>query len=110
MPEIIPFRYSWDAAIVTVGDVIHPSKYIDAYVLEAGVAKSVAVPEGARIASFSSTNNFYVNFQATAAVPSGDIDTGAAPELNPAARDISGYSSFSMISQDGATVIIAYFS
>ena len=91
------------------GDVIYPPKYVNAYVLAAGVGRGVTIPAGARIAVFSSNTNFYVNWLATAAVPLANITDGSAPELNPVARDVSGYTSFSVVSQDACVLTIAYF-
>jgi hypothetical protein len=58
---------------------------------------------------FNSTGNFYVNWLATAAVPTTNITNGAAPELNPVARDLTGFSSFSLAAPDNCVVTIAYF-
>ena len=40
------------------GDVIYPPKYVNAYVLAAGVAQAVTIPAGARVAIFNSTSQF----------------------------------------------------
>jgi hypothetical protein len=110
MAALIDFRITGDPNYEPQSDIIYPSQYINAYVLAAGVAETVTKPTGARIAIFNSTGNFYVNWLgATAAVPSVDIITGLAPELNPVARDVSGQTTFSIIAPDACIVTIAYF-
>jgi hypothetical protein len=109
MAELIQYQLGRDANMLPHGDVIYPPKYVNAYVLAAGVATPVTIPTGARIAVFSSNTNFYVNWLTTAAVPSANITDGSAPELNPVARDVSRYSSFSVVSPDACVLTIAYF-
>jgi hypothetical protein len=92
------------------GDVVYPAKYVDAYVLAAATPQMVIIPAGARVAMFSATNNFYVNFAGAAAEPTVNITNGSGSELNPLARDIRGYSSFSVVSPSGCILTIAYFS
>lgn len=58
--------------------------------LAAGQAKTVAVPSDARIALFNATGDFWAHIGGTAAVPSGDMLDGSAPELNPVAREVVG--------------------
>ena len=110
MAEIIQYQLSRDANMLANGDVIYPPKYVNAYVLAAGVAQAVTIPAGARVAIFTSTSNFYVNWLATAAEPGSNITDGSAPELNPVARDLTEYTSFSMISPADCVVTITYFS
>jgi hypothetical protein len=89
--------------------VIAYPQYVNASVLAAGVAETITVPTGAKVAIFNSTGNFYVNWLTTAAVPAADITNGSAPELNPVARDIAGLSSFSIIAPADCVVTVAYF-
>lgn len=111
MAELIYYELSRDANRLAHGDVVFPSKYVDAYVLTGGAAATpVTVPTGARVAVFNSTGNFYVNWLVTAAVPTTNITNGAAPELNPVARDLTGYSSFSLVAPADCILTIAYFS
>lgn len=109
MAELIQYQLSRDANLLPHGDVVYPSKYVNAYVLSAGAPVTVNIPTGARVAVFNSNTNFYVNWLAAAAVPSGNITDGSAPELNPVARDVTGYVSFSVISPDACVLTIAYF-
>lgn len=109
MAEIIQYQLSRDANMLPNGDVIYPPKYVNAYVLVAGVAQTVTIPAGARVAIFTSTGNFYVNWLTTAAVPATNVTNGSASELNPVARDLSGYTSFSMICSVNCVATITYF-
>lgn len=110
MPSLIQYQLSGDANNKVHGDVLPPSQYIDAYVMAPGEAQTITIPTGARIAIFNSSANFYVNWQAAAAEPTNNITDGSGPELNPMVRDVSDYSSFSMVAPDACVVTIAYFS
>jgi hypothetical protein len=109
MAELIQYQLSRDANNLPNGDIIYPSKYINAYVLAAGSPKTVNIPTGARVAMFSATNNYYVNFTGAAAEPAGDIINGYASELNPVARDVTGYTTFSVVSPAACILTIAFF-
>jgi hypothetical protein len=110
MAELVYFQLSKDANRLAQGNVIFPSKYVNAYVLSAGVAQTVTIPTGGRVAVFSSSNNFYINWQTTASEPSANITNGAGPELNPVARDVTGYTSFSVVAPVSCILTISYFS
>lgn len=86
-----------------------PSDFVNALSLAAGVAESMKVPDGARYVVFSATDNFYVAYDATAAVP-GDVADGTASELNPTMRDVQGKSSVSIISAATCIVTAAFYS
>jgi hypothetical protein len=109
MPELIPYELSRDANFLPDGLVIPTSQYINAYVLTAGTVQGVSIPNGARVAIFNSTGNFYLNWLTTAAVPATNITDGSGPELNPVARDVSDYSSYSLIAPADCVVTVAYF-
>lgn len=110
MPKLIQYQLTGDANRKVEGECIPPSKYIDAYVLAAGVAQDIVVPSRARIAIFNSNSNFYVSWTGVAAVaPATNVTDGSGPEMNPAARDVSNYDGFSMIAPDACVVTIAYY-
>jgi hypothetical protein len=109
MPEIIEYRLSGDVNLLPYGDVIFPSQYVNTYVLAAGVVQGITIPADARVAVFTSTNNFYVNWLSTATAPTGNITDGSASELNPVARDVTGYAAFSMVAPADCIVTIAYY-
>ncbi len=89
-----------------------PSQYIDQYILAAGVARTITIPTGARIAMFHCTaDKFSVSWTGSAAVvPVADVTNGTAPDATPTTRDVSGYSSFSVICAESAMLTIAYYS
>ncbi len=108
---ISQFRCTNDYNYSAIGEIIYPPTYVNAYVLTGGAAATlVTVPTGARIAMFSSTNNFYANWLTTAATPVADITSGAAPELNPVSRDVTDYTTFSVIAPVTCVLTISYFS
>jgi hypothetical protein len=109
MAEIVQYQLAVDANYYRQGDVIFPPKFVNAYVMAAGVAQGVTIPTGVRVAIFSSTMNFYVNWLAAATVPVANVNDGSGPELNPTARDVTGYASFSMIAPADCVVTVAYF-
>ena len=109
--ELSNFRITEDINYTPQSDIIYPPKFVNAYVLTGGAeATTVTVPTGARVAIFSSTNNFYVNWLTTSATPVADITNGSAPELNPEARDVQGYATFSVIAPVTCVLTISYFS
>jgi hypothetical protein len=90
--------------------------YVNSRALAAGVAETIAAPNGARYVLLACTADFYVNWQGqTAAVP-GDIADGSAPELNPAMRyigqleGVAALGSFSVISPEASVVTASFFS
>ena len=109
--ELSNFRITEDINYTPQSDIIYPPEFVNAYVLAGGAAATtVTIPAGARIALISATGNFYVNWgTVTAAVPTVNITTGDGPELNPGSRDVTEYSSFSMIAPSDCIVTIAYF-
>ncbi|SNS52583.1 MULTISPECIES: NAD/NADP transhydrogenase alpha subunit-like protein [unclassified Azospirillum] len=88
--------------------VCAPPAFRMAVRLAAGVAKTVAVPAGARVALFSATGPFWVQYGAAAALPDADLLNGTAPELAPAARNVRGIGSLGLIAQADCTVSIGF--
>lgn len=86
-----------------------PAKtYVDAAVLAASTKEDMTVPSGARIVVFSSTGDFFANYDADAAVPSDTTD-GTASELNPTTRNIQGVTTISLIASATPTVTLTYY-
>lgn len=77
--------------------------------LAAGQAKTVAVPEGARVVLFSATGDVWVRFGAAAAVPAADVLDGSAPELNPAAREIAGVASIGLAAPSACLANLVFY-
>lgn len=83
--------------------------YVNSYALGASVAETVTIPSGATVAMFSALSDFYVSYGTAATVPSGDVTDGSASELNPTVRDISGYSTLSIVSPTGSNQVTITF-
>lgn len=65
---------------------IRPSPdWTDAVVIVANTQEQYTVPNNVAFVTFSSTDNFYARHGNNAVVPTADVTTGLAPELNPAA-------------------------
>jgi hypothetical protein len=95
-----------------------PKNSVDNYVLLPSTAKTIVVPtftntSGAQTKAqyciINSSADFWVNWGAVATVPISDKTDGTGQELNPAARSLSGVSSFSIISESAAKISIAWF-
>ena len=78
-----------DAEVVSTADVPH------------------TVPTGAHYVMFSGTGNFYVRYDAAAAIPAGAVTDGSAPELNPVLRDIWNVKVIHLIAPSSCVVTIA---
>lgn len=87
--------------------------WVDAVVLGAGVAANHPVPatspNDASFAIFSSTGNFYANYDTPATLPAGTVDDGTASELNPTMRMVHGTGYISLIAPVACVVTIAFF-
>ena len=96
--------------LIPAQGVINACTYVDARVLAASTNETVTVPTGARFVFFSSTGNFYVNFQSgTAAIPSGDVTDGSASILNPAGRYINEITQFGIIAPADTIVTMEFY-
>jgi len=84
--------------------------YVDARVLAAGVEETHTVPADADVVIFSATDDFYVNYDATAAAPSGDVTDGSASELNPVVRDLAGVTTMHVIAPATCTITMSFYS
>jgi len=89
------------------GLLVSDSRHV--LVLSADVAKSIAVPSGASIILFSANQDFYADYDNTAVVPTTDITTGAAPELNPTLRRLNNVTNISLISSSAAKIQISFY-
>lgn len=63
-----------------------PQSDINVAFAAAGVAEAITIPAGSTHVAFSATSDFYMRFNATAAVPSADVTDGTGSELNPTVR------------------------
>lgn len=86
--------------------------YVDARILAANTAETVTTPNDAEFVIFSGNADFYVRYNGTATVPSGDVNDGTASELNPTARHIkkgNGTNGFSIIAPVANTTVTMSF-
>jgi hypothetical protein len=86
------------------------SDFVNAQVLAAGVAETLDVPVGAKYVLFSSTEDFYVKFNGTAAIPEADVADGTASILNPGLRSLDRVISIGLISSFICTVTMEFYS
>lgn len=77
--------------------------------LSAGVSKTLLIPNNARIALFSATGPFWVQYGAAAVLPDTDVLTGSAPELAPAARNVHDVGSLGLIAPADCIVSIGFY-
>ena len=87
---------------------IKGADYINAYYGDS-VATTFTVPASAKFVLFSATDNFYVNWSGTAAIPSGDITNGSGSELNPIIRSITPGATFSVIAAADIVVTLSFY-
>jgi len=71
---------------------LEPSDSRQVLALAAGAPKTLAVPADATVMMVAATNNVWIQYGGTAAVPGADITDGSAPELNPGVRYVAGLS------------------
>lgn len=108
MSELISYQLAYDANRKPHGQIVAPSKYVNAYVLS-DTAKTITIPTGAKFVMFSCVSDFYINFAGTAVIPVSDVTDGSASELNPTVRGVDGYTSFSAIASASCVLTVAYY-
>lgn len=96
-------------AMGTPTGVITAPGHVMAVTLAAGVAKQVTVPAGAKAALFSGSDLFWARVGGAAAVPNGDILDGSAPELMPAARQVSPGQTIGLAAPAACVVSISFY-
>lgn len=102
------FLNAQDAAKRFASNVRPAPAYVQARVLAANVAETMAFPATVRFVILSSTCNFYAKVGAapTAAVPGADVTDGTASELNPTAYYLNpAGQSISVITPDASCVV-----
>lgn len=108
VPNLIPFRTYNRGGQSTLVPVA--SEWINHYVLTATVAESITPPTGASVVLFSSTHDFYANFNGgVAAIPAGDVTDGTGSSLNPGARVVKPGVAISVISENNAKITVEFY-
>lgn len=100
---------AFDGNKFVMDGIINPSSHVDARVLAAGIAEVHNIPVGAEIVVFSGTSDFYVMFDAAAAIPSAEVTDGGASMLNPAVRRCNGGATIGLISPTGCVVTMEFY-
>jgi len=90
-------------------EAVAPSDSVLIIFLTAGAAKSVTVPDRARVVSINATGDVFVRFGDVAALPTADILDGSAPELNPGSRRVDAGSRIGLIAPVDCLVNLAFY-
>lgn len=106
-----PFKISESSAGKFSAGVRVAPDHVDAMVLLANTQAQYAVPNNTRIVTFSPTDNFYARVGNNAVIPTGNVATGFAPELNPAGYELplSGGSTINFNSPANCVVTICCY-
>ena len=70
---------------------IVPATYVDSMVLAADTPEVYTLPSGAVNVLINCTSDVWVKFGGAGAVPTTEVSDGTASELNPALRNVVGY-------------------
>lgn len=90
-------------------DFLSAPDTVKAVVLTAGASRLVPVPASARRVLAGATGNFWMAYGRAAVLPTADVTDGSAPELNPAARDLSGVTTLGLVAPADCVVCLAFF-
>lgn len=96
-------------AMGVASPVLVPSDHIVAVQLAPGLPKTVNAPAEATLVLFSATAPFWAKIGAAAAVPTGDILDGSAPELNPVGRTLAGATLIGLAAAQACTVNLVFY-
>jgi hypothetical protein len=84
------------------------SDAVNARALAPSTAASITVPTGAVHAVFSATQDFWAKADATPTIP-GDVDNGAAAELNPTVMRVQGLATIGVIAEAACKLTVAFY-
>ncbi|MDB4312172.1 hypothetical protein N9937_01955 [bacterium] len=102
---------SWEAISskkIDTTEALFPSDTIYSGALSASTEQQVTVPTGADFALFNATGDYYVNYDTTAAVPTGTISE-AGGEINPVHRYVGETTTIHIISASDILVSITFY-
>jgi hypothetical protein len=85
-----------------------PSSDIYSGVLAASTEQTVEVPAGASIVIFSHDDDIWVNWDTTAALPTGAISE-AGGEMNPVVRSVNNVSAIHLIAERETKVSLSFY-
>jgi hypothetical protein len=89
-------------------NALYPSDVIYSGALVADTEQTVTVPTDAEFVIFMCNNDFYINYDTTAAVPTGSISE-AGGELNPEVRYIGETTVLHIISEFACKITLAFY-
>lgn len=78
-------------------------------IMTADEAEFIIIPNGAEIALFSSTANFFALPDATPTPVVVPVTDGTSPELNPTSWDVSETSNIGLITEVDSTITISFY-
>ncbi len=107
-PTIPNLKFSRDANMYLGTYIVNPAPG-DAIDLAAGVAQSYTIPSGANKLLFSCIDEFWVDVNKTAVIPTGTIIDGSAPVRSPTGLGTHGYTTLSFISPRACIVQISVY-
>ena len=105
MPNRTPTQGTVDVPFLTL------TPFVTVVVLAAAVAQQVTCPDAALYThvNFSANGDFYAALTHPATVPSATSSVGTSSALNPATRDVTSITSFSLIAATATTVTMEWF-
>jgi hypothetical protein len=105
MRSLIPISSSYlkDTGAIVASEDIYSGA------LAAGVEQTLAVPANAEFVIFNSDNDFYVNYDLTAAIPTGSL-AQAGGELNPEVRYVGDVTDLHIISEFTSKITMNFYS
>lgn len=89
-------------------EALVPSTDIYSGELSANIEQTLSVPTGADFVLFNADNDFYVNYDLTATVPSGPISQ-VGGELNPIVRNVTEITTLHFISAAVTKLSVVFY-
>ncbi len=108
-PTIPKLKFSRDANMYLGTFIVNITPASDAMYLAAGVAQTYTIPTGANKLLFSCADEFWVDGNKAAVIPTGTITDGSAPLRSPSALGTHGYTTLSFISPRACIVQISVY-
>lgn len=105
-----PLRICTDENGRQAHGAVPQSDTINAYVVAANSPVVAAVPAGATFCLFYATGDFWARIGGAAAIPTGAITDGSAPEANPTLRELQGATTIGLVAPNVCTITLAFYS
>lgn len=108
-PTIPKLKFSRDANAFLGTSIVNPADASDALALVAGVAKTYTIPSGAHKLLFSCADEYWVDANKEAVIPTGDVVTGLAPMRSPVGLGVHGYVTLSFIAPRACVLQVSVY-